>query len=261
MSSFLLFLCTILAHLCTSDNIEDLYDFDIGAWVLCRKVINGVNGNFGVGYKFSVTYELTNVGTQNANQIKIEDSWDPQYFKPTDSKNLESIVFEHKELKPMETVSFSYKLIPTATATVTPSRANISYSVGESEEYVAMKKGESSNWINTQDDLLVLRDAANTVIPYNVQQNVNNNQLIIVSSSVYSRNIASTLIYWILFILLSVASIVYPLCEYEASKGDFGAIPFGLGEYVKMFAQFVNEVVLVKLKQQMNKMNDSKKEK
>ena len=71
-----------LLNLCVSDNIEDLYDFDNGAWVICRKMIEGVNGNFGVGYTFTVTYELLNIGTQKASNIKIQDSWDTEFFKP-----------------------------------------------------------------------------------------------------------------------------------------------------------------------------------
>ena len=83
---FFSFIVILLCQLSLSDNIEDLYDFDIGAWILCRKIIEGVNGNFGVGYRFTVKYQLTNVGTQIANNIKIQDSWDTQYFKSPDNK-------------------------------------------------------------------------------------------------------------------------------------------------------------------------------
>ena len=95
-------LCMILLQLCLSDNLEEFFDFDSGAWILCRKLIDGVNGNFGVGYRFTVTYELINVGTQKAHNIKIEDSWDTQYFKPYYTQVMYnlllsiSIIFSHQ---------------------------------------------------------------------------------------------------------------------------------------------------------------------
>ena len=81
MSSFLALL-VFFVHGCISDEIEEDFFFDdLGAWILCRKIVDGVNGNFGVGYDFTVTYELTNIGTQKAHNIKIEDNWDWEFVQ------------------------------------------------------------------------------------------------------------------------------------------------------------------------------------
>ena len=77
----LVVLCVILLK-CICNGVEDEFFFDdFGAWILFRKIVDGVNGNFGVGYNFTVKYELTNIGTQNAHNIKIKDIWDWKYVQ------------------------------------------------------------------------------------------------------------------------------------------------------------------------------------
>eukprot|EP01084_Bolivina_argentea_P056615 103572_1 len=203
MAFKLLALWIVLIKWCIGDNIieEEFFFDDFGAWILCRKIVDGVNGNFGLGYNFKVKYELTNIGTQAANNIKIEDTWDWKYVErygdPTDSKN---IVFEQKTLQPKETIIFTYKLTPITIGITLPLRANISYYVGDNKDDYILINGHSSNWITSNND-----------------KNMNNNKLIIFSSSMYSRSISSTVMYWILFFIFSIISIIYPLCEYESN--------------------------------------------
>ena len=74
----------------------------------------------------------------------------------------------------------------------------------------------------------------------------------------YSRRTSSIIQYWILFVLFSIASVVYPLCEYESNKGDFKFVPFGLGNYVKTFTKYVNKLVVSKITQQIAQLNNGK---
>ncbi|ETO19990.1 hypothetical protein RFI_17230, partial [Reticulomyxa filosa] len=54
-----------------SESNVDVNDYflDDNPWVICRKIIEGTNGYFGVGYNFTVMYELTNIGTSEAKNL------------------------------------------------------------------------------------------------------------------------------------------------------------------------------------------------
>ena len=160
-------------------------------------------------------------------------------------------------------MKFSYQLIPLKIANIYPSRANITYSMsdmGEDEDDdFTLKTGTSSNWINTRDDILTIDNGLNNnLFTKNILNNLDNNQIIVLSSSLYSRSISSTIQYWILFVLFSIISVVYPLCEFESNKGDFNFIPFGVGNYVKIFAKYVNMFVVSKIRQQIAQLNKGK---
>ena len=76
-------------------------------------------------------------------------------------------MYEQKELKPQQTVKFSYQLIPLQIGNIYPSRANITYSMSDTEEDedvdddFTLKTGTSSNWINTRDDILTIDNGLN----------------------------------------------------------------------------------------------------
>ena len=179
---------------------------------------------------------------------------------------MEDLLFEQKELKPQESVEISYRLTPLKMGSINPSRANISYSVGndfEDDDDITLKTGISSNWISTRDEMLMLNiingvNNDNLIFGNNLINNMNNNKIIILSSSMYSRSISSTIIYWILFILFCLTSIIYPLCEYETNKGDFSFIPFEMGHYVKIITKLVNFYIVNKIRQQIGQINKGK---
>eukprot|EP01083_Nonionella_stella_P011449 32536_1 len=249
------FLGLLCLHCIMSDPFEEDFFFDdFGAWILCRKVVEGRGGNFGLGYSFTVKYELTNIGTQTAHNIKIEDTWDWSYVKRYDQSDAPNIVYTAKELAPQSTTSFTYKLTPTQVGIISPIRANISYAVGEdNEEEYTLINGVSSNWITSNDDALRLRKDTEKS-----NDNQNNDKLIILTSSQYSRAISSTVFYWIVFVVSCVASVVYPLCEYEANKGDFSFMPFGIGHYLKLVTRLVNLLIVSRIKQQIAQMNKAR---
>ena len=127
-----------------------------------------------------------------------------------------------------------------------PNRANISYQVTDDEEEYKTLNGESSNWISSNVQIFELKNKREYI------ENMDNNELIILSSSMYSRASSSTFIYWIEFILFCIISVVYPLCEYESNKGDFSFMPFGIGQFVKFMARTANMYIVSKVKQQID---------
>ena len=175
-------------------------------------------------------------------------------------QDLENVLYEQKQLKPKESVSFSYQLTPLKTGNIYPSRANISYSVNdmmdEDDDDFTLKTGVSSNWINTIDDALI----DNGLLTRNIEDNLDNNQIIILSSGLYGRLTGTfvKIVSSILFSILCIVVVIYPLCEFESNKGDFSFIPFGLGHYVKLFTRYVNMFILSKVRQQMAQMNKTK---
>ena len=55
-------------------DVDEFFQND-GAWLLFRKLVSGVSNNF------TVTYQLQNIGSSHANNLKIDDLWDWNSFQ------------------------------------------------------------------------------------------------------------------------------------------------------------------------------------
>ena len=63
-------------------------DLFLGAkpWLVFRKDVRGTRGQFGVGYNFTIAYEIENIGTAPATHVSIQDEWDMKVFQRFDGQ-------------------------------------------------------------------------------------------------------------------------------------------------------------------------------
>jgi len=220
---------------------DDFFSAEFGAWIVCRKTVRGVDGYFGAGSAFSVSLQITNIGTQRAHSIQIEDDWDWGFVQRTSGES-ERIEFAANELAAGSTASFSYQLRPIAAGTAFPRRANISYFAGdEAEDFMATKiEGVSSIFIASGGSEL--------------GGNRHHDRLVVLSRSMFSRSTGSTLPHWILFVLFCAAAVLYPLAEYQGGGGRFDFVPLAMGRHVVRFCKAANHHIVRRAKQRIDGM-------